>query len=116
MLFICYPKCSTCKKAQEWLDSHKIKYEIRHIVKDHPTYKELKEWVKISDLPVNKFFNTSGLVYKENHLKDKLLTMTDDEKLKLLSENGMLVKRPLLIGKNFVLVGFKEDKWNNLLK
>lgn len=116
MLFICYPKCSTCKKAKEWLDSHDIKYETRHIVENRPEYEELKVWTKTSGMPINKFFNTSGLVYKEKNLKEKLKTASDEEKLHLLAENGMLVKRPLLVSEEMVLVGFNEDKWSVLLK
>lgn len=113
MLFICYPKCSTCLKAKKWLDDNNIKYEERHIVEDNPKYDELKKWYERSGLPLKKFFNTSGLVYKNNNIKDKLLTMSEDEQLHLLATNGMLVKRPLLIGDEFVLVGFKEDEWKN---
>ena len=113
MLFICYPKCSTCLKAKKWLDDNGIKYEMRHIVEDNPTYDELKGWYQRSGLPLKKFFNTSGLVYKNNNIKDKLLTMSEDEQLHLLASDGMLVKRPLLISDEFVLVGFKEEEWKN---
>ena len=112
--FICYPKCTTCQKAQKWLDDNKIEYKLRDIKLDNPTLEELTEWYKQSALPFKKFFNTSGLLYKSLDLKNKLTTMTDDETLKLLASDGMLVKRPLLIGDDFVLVGFKEAEWNNI--
>ena len=112
--FICYPKCTTCQKAKKWLDDNKIEYEPRDIKLDNPTLEELTEWHKKSGLPLKKFFNTSGLLYKSLNLKNKLTTMTDDEMLKLLTTDGMLVKRPLLIGEDFVLVGFKESEWNNI--
>lgn len=115
MLFICYPKCSTCQKAKKWLEEHKIEYTERHIVEDKPSYDELKEWYSRSGLPLKKFFNTSGLLYKEMQLKDKLPTMSDEEQLKLLATNGMLVKRPLLVKDDIVLVGFKEAEWNEKL-
>ena len=111
--FICYPKCTTCQKARKWLDDNKIEYEFRDIKLDNPTLDELTEWYKKSGLPLKKFFNTSGLLYKSLGLKDKLPTMTDDEMLNLLASDGMLVKRPLLIGDDFVLVGFKEAEWAN---
>ena len=111
MLFICYPKCSTCQKAKRWLDEHNIEYTERHIVETNPTYDELKEWYSKSELPLKKFFNTSGLLYKEMQLKDKLPTMSEEEQLSLLASNGMLVKRPLLVKDNMVLVGFKEVEW-----
>ena len=110
--FICYPKCTTCKKAKKWLDDNKIEYEFRDIKLDNPTLDELTAWYKKSVLPLKKFFNTSGLLYKSLDLKNKLPTMTDDEMLKLLASDGMLVKRPLLIGDDFVLVGFKETEWS----
>ena len=109
--FICYPKCTTCQKAKKWLDDNKIEYELRDIKVDNPTLEELTEWYKKSGLPLKKFFNTSGLLYKSLELKDKLPTMTDEEMLNLLATDGMLVKRPLLIGQDFVLVGFKEAEW-----
>ena len=109
--FICYPKCTTCQKARKWLDDNKIEYELRDIKLDNPTIEELTEWHKKSGLPLKKFFNTSGLLYKSLDLKNKLLTMTDDDMLNLLASDGMLVKRPLLIGEKFVLVGFKEADW-----
>ena len=112
MLFICYPKCSTCQKAKRWLDENNIDYTERHIVETNPTYDELKEWYSKSRLPLKKFFNTSGLVYKEMQLKDKLPTMSEEEQLSLLATNGMLVKRPLLVKDNMVLVGFKEVEWS----
>ena len=113
--FICYPKCTTCQKAQKWLDDNKIEYEFRDIKLDNPTLDELTEWYKKSSLPLKKFFNTSGLLYKSLDLKNKLITMSEDEMLKLLASNGMLVKRPLLIGDSFVLVGFKEAEWDAAL-
>lgn len=116
MLLICYPKCSTCQKAKKWLDEQKINYTERHIVDDNPKYDELKEWYVRSGLPMKKFFNTSGLVYKEMQLKDKLPAMSEEEQLKLLAANGMLVKRPLLIDGDTVLVGFKEAEWKEKLK
>ena len=113
MLFVYYPKCSTCLKAKKWLDDNNIKYEERHIVEDNPKYDELKKWYQRSGLPLKKFFNTSGLVYKNNNIKDKLLTMSEEEQLRLLASDGKLVKRPLLISDEFVLVGFKDDEWKN---
>ena len=114
--FICYPKCTTCQKAKKWLDDNKIEYEFRDIKLDNPTLDELTEWHKKSGLPLKKFFNTSGLLYKSLDLKNKLITMSEDEMLKLLASDGMLVKRPLVIGKNFVFVGFKENEWGMNLK
>ena len=116
MQFICYPKCSTCQKAKKWLDEQGVEYTERHIVENSPTYDELKEWYIKSGLPLKKFFNTSGLLYKEMNLKEKLPTMSEDEQLKLLATNGMLVKRPLLVLENTVLVGFKEEQWNEICK
>ena len=116
MLFICYPKCSTCEKAKKWLDEHHLNYMERHIVEENPSYDELKEWVSKSGLPLKKFFNTSGLLYKEMKLKDKLPTMSEDEQLQLLATNGMLVKRPLVIGDEAILVGFKENEWSEKLE
>lgn len=110
-LLIEYPKCSTCKKAKKWLDEHQIAYTDRHIVEANPTYEELKQWYEQSGLPLKRFFNTSGLLYKEMQLKDKLETMSEEEQLKLLSTNGMLVKRPLLITEEKILIGFKEKEW-----
>ena len=113
--FVCYPKCTTCKKAEKWLDDNDIGYEMRDIKADNPTYDELNEWYNLSGLPLKKFFNTSGLLYKSMSLKEKLPTMSDNEMLKLLSSDGMLVKRPLLIGDDFVIVGFKESEWEEKL-
>lgn len=116
MLFLEYPPCSTCQKAKKWLDAHGIAYTDRHIKEDNPTYEELKQWYLASGLPLKKFFNTSGLVYKALGLKDKLPTMTEEEQLQLLSSDGMLVKRPLIITKDgTVLTGFKEADWNSKL-
>lgn len=109
--FICYPKCTTCQRAKKWLDGNNIEYELRDIKNDSPTLEELTDWYKTSGLPIRKFFNTSGLLYKSMDLKNKLPTMSEDDMLKLLSTDGMLVKRPLLVGDNFVLVGFKEAEW-----
>ena len=111
MQFICYPKCSTCQKAKKWLDAHNIEYTERHIAEANPSYDELKEWYEKSGLPLKKFFNTSGLLYKEMQLKDKLPAMSEDEQLQLLSTDGMLVKRPLIVNGDMVLVGFKETEW-----
>lgn len=115
MLFLYYPKCSTCQKAKKWLDEHNISYTERHIVEENPTYEELKQWYENGDLPLKKFFNTSGMLYKEQKLKDKLPTMSEDEQLKLLAANGMLVKRPLIVDGNMVLTGFKEKEWTEKL-
>ena len=115
MLLFCYPKCSTCKKVQKWLDEKNIKHEYRDIKSDNPKYDELKKWIKKSGLPIRKFFNTNGLVYKEMGLKDKLQSMSEDEQIKLLATDGMLVKRPLVISNDFVLVGFREEEWINTL-
>ena len=114
--FICYPKCTTCQKAKKWLDDNKMEYELRDIKQENPTLEELNEWYKKSGLPLKKFFNTSGLLYKSMDLKNKLPDMTEDEMLQLLSTDGMLVKRPILVADNFVLVGFKESEWNEKLK
>ncbi|HBH99239.1 MAG TPA: ArsC family transcriptional regulator [Lachnospiraceae bacterium] len=111
MIFICYPKCSTCQNAKKWLDEQEIKYTERHIVDNNPSYEELKEWYNKSGLPLKRFFNTSGLLYKEMQLKDKLPTMNEEEQLKLLATNGMLVKRPLVVNGDMVLIGFKEAEW-----
>ena len=115
MLFIQYPPCSTCQKAKKWLDEHNISYTNRHIKEDKPSYEELKRWYEKSGLPLKKFFNTSGLLYKSLNLKDKLPTMTDEEQLQLLSTDGMLVKRPIVVTEDAVLVGFKEAQWQQLL-
>ena len=113
--FICYPKCTTCQKAQKWLDDNGVEYELRDIKLQNPTFDELAIWHSKSGLPLKKFFNTSGLLYKSLELKSKIPTMSDEKMLNLLSTDGMLVKRPLLIGENFVFVGFKEDEWSNKL-
>lgn len=112
--FICYPKCTTCKRAQKWLDDNKIEYQLRDIKLDNPTIEELTAWYKLSGLPLKRFFNTSGLLYKSLDLKNKLPEMSEEEMLKLLATDGMLVKRPLLIGDDFVLVGFKEDDYGKI--
>ncbi len=111
MLFVCYPKCTTCQKAQKWLDANGVAYEISHIKDDNPTAGELKAWQERSGLPLRKFFNTSGLQYKALKLKDRLPDMSEEEQLALLASDGMLVKRPILVGDGFVLVGFREDAW-----
>jgi len=113
--FICYPKCTTCQKAQKWLDENRIEYEFRDIKEKNPSIEELTSWYSLSELPLKKFFNTSGLLYKSMELKLKLPTMTEDEQLKLLASDGMLVKRPIVIGEDFVLVGFKESEWSEIL-
>ena len=115
MLFIEYPKCSTCQKAKKWLDANGAVYTDRHIKEENPTVEELKEWHKKSGLPLKKFFNTSGLLYKELQLKDKLPAMSEEEQYVLLASDGMLVKRPILVTENAVLVGFKEDAWREIL-
>ena len=115
MLFLEYPKCSTCQKAKKWLDEHQISYEDRHIVENNPTFEELKDWYGRSGLPLKKFFNTSGMLYKEMKLKDKLPEMSEEEQLKLLAINGMLVKRPLIVDGDRVLTGFKMAEWEALL-
>lgn len=115
MKFICYPKCSTCKKAQNWLDSRGAEYTLRDIKTDNPTYEELKEWYEKSGLPLKKFFNTSGMLYRSMNLKDKLDFMTDEEKLRLLAEDGMIVKRPILLAGSKVLLGFKESEWSEII-
>ena len=115
VLFVEYPKCSTCKKAKKWLDEHGIPYTDRHIVEDNPSSSELKSWQEKSGLPLRRFFNTSGMLYKQMQLKDKLPTMTEDEQIKLLATDGMLVKRPFVVGDGFVLTGFKEKEWEEKL-
>ena len=115
MLFVNYPKCSTCRKAKKWLDEHNIDYESRHIIENNPTSDELRKWRGVSDLPLKRFFNTSGMKYRELKLKDKLPDMSEDEQLDLLSTDGMLVKRPILVGENIVLVGFKVKEWEEKL-
>lgn len=114
--FICYPKCTTCQKARKWLDENNIEYEFRDIKIENPSLEELTAWYKLSGLPLRKFFNTSGLLYKSMELKTKLPNMTDEEMLSLLATDGMLMKRPLAIGDDFVLVGFKEAEWVEKLK
>ena len=115
MLFVNYPKCSTCRKAKNWLDEHGIEYESRHIIDDNPTAEELRKWWGISDLPLKWFFNTSGMKYRELKLKDKLPDMSEDDQLELLSTDGMLVKRPILVDDDTVLVGFKVKEWEEKL-
>ena len=112
MLYICYPKCSTCRKAQSWLDENGINYTLRDIKEDNPSYDELKQWYEKSGLPIKRFFNTSGKLYKEMQLKDKLPSMSEEEQLKLLASDGMLVKRPIAVTDDSVLVGFKEPEWS----
>ena len=114
MLFVCYPKCSTCKKARKWLEENGIAFDERDIKEENPTRKELVKWHKESGLPLRKFFNTSGMLYRELQLKDKLPNMTEDEMYDLLASDGMLVKRPLLIKDDAVLVGFKQGEWETL--
>ena len=116
MLFVEYPKCTTCKKAKKWLDEAGVSYEDRDIKLDNPTEEELKAWHQLSGLPLKKFFNTSGNLYKEFKLKDKLPTMSEEEQYKLLATDGMLVKRPLVIGEDYVLIGFKEEQWAEKMK
>jgi arsenate reductase len=115
MKFICYPKCTTCQKAKKWLDEKGLHYEVRDIKTDNPSFDELKTWLAASGLPIQKFFNTSGLVYKSLNLKEKLPSMSEEEQLKLLATDGMLVKRPILVSDKFVLVGFKEKEWEQSL-
>lgn len=116
MLVLVYRKCSTCIKALKWLEDNNIEFTERPIKEENPTYEELKEWYQMSGLPLKKFFNTSGLIYKDLGLKDKLPTMSEEEQLQLLATNGMLVKRPLVVGEDFVLTGFKEKEWEEKLK
>ena len=115
MLFIQYPPCSTCQKAKKWLDEKEIQYTDRHIKENKPTYEELKDWHQRSGLPLKKFFNTSGLLYKSLNLKEKLPLMTEEEQLQLLASDGMLVKRPIVVTEDFVLTGFKAEEWENKL-
>ena len=115
MLFLQYPPCSTCQKAKKWLDAKGVTYVDRHIKEQNPTYEELKAWYEASGLPLKRFFNTSGLKYKELNLKEKLPTMTEEEQLRLLSTDGMLVKRPILVTEDRVLTGFKEAQWEEML-
>ena len=114
-LLLWYPKCSTCQKAKKWLEVNHISFEDRHIVEETPSKEELEKWINQSGLEIKKFFNTSGLKYKELNLKEKLSDMSEKEKIELLASNGMLIKRPLFINDKFVLVGFKEKEWKNLL-
>lgn len=114
MLFVCYPKCSTCMKAKKWLEERGMEYELRDIKTDNPTAEELKTWWEKSGLPLKRFFNTSGNLYKEMKLKDKLPQMSEEEQIALLSTDGMLVKRPILVSSGKVLVGFKEKEWEEL--
>ncbi len=116
MLVLVYRKCSTCMKALKWLEDNQIEFEERAIKEQNPTYEELKAWYQMSGMPLKKFFNTSGLLYKEMQLKDKLPGMSEDEQLELLATDGMLVKRPLVVGDGFVLTGFKESEWEEKLK
>ena len=115
MLFLCYPKCSTCRKAQAFLDARGAAYDLRDIRENNPTEKELRRWHARSGLPLKRFFNTSGILYRQLNLKDKLASMSEEEQLALLATDGMLVKRPLVIGDTFVLVGFREKEWLSLL-
>ena len=115
MLFIQYPKCTTCKRAGKWLEDHSIEVESRNIKEENPTFEELKEWYEKSGLPLKRFFNTSGMIYRERKLKDKIPNMTEDEMLSELATDGMLVKRPIVVGEDFVLVGFKEKEWEEKL-
>ena len=116
MLVLVYRKCSTCMKALKWLEEHNVEFEERAIVEQNPTYEELKAWYQRSGMPLKKFFNTSGLLYKDMQLKDKIPQMSEDEQLQLLATNGMLVKRPLVVGEDFVLTGFKESEWEEKMK
>ena len=113
--FICYPKCTTCMKAKEWLEDKQVEFELRNIKEENPSLEELTDWYKMSGLPLKKFFNTSGLLYKSMELKTKLPDMSEEEMLALLATDGMLVKRPLLVGEDFVLIGFKEKEWTEKL-
>ena len=115
MLFVNYPKCSTCRKAKKWLDEHGIEYESRHIVEDNPTAEEIEKWYKASDLPLKRFFNTSGMKYRELKLKDKLSNMSEAEQFEILASDGMLVKRPIIVSDYCILVGFKVDEWQDKL-
>lgn len=115
LLFLQYPPCSTCKRARKWLDDHTITYDSRHIKEENPTVSELEAWYKKSGLPLKKFFNTSGNLYKEMDLKTRLPLMNEQEQLNLLATDGMLVKRPIIVGEDFVLVGFKEEEWQEKL-
>ena len=116
MLFIQYPPCSTCQKAKKWLDEHGLNYTERHIKEDNPGYDELKSWYEMSGLPLKRFFNTSGLLYKSMNLKDRLPAMSEEEQLRLLATDGMLVKRPIIVDGETVMTGFREAEWECLLK
>ena len=115
MLFICYPKCTTCQKARKWLEANGISYTERNIKEQNPTAEELKQWHKASGLPLKRFFNTSGILYRDMGLKDKLKDMTEEEQIRLLSSDGMLVKRPIAVTAETALVGFRESEWEKLL-
>lgn len=115
-LLLCHPKCTACQRAKKWLDDNRIKYTERHLTVANPTAMELREWVMISRLPVSRFFNAGGMAYREANLKEVLPSMSDDQKISLLSTDGMLLRRPLLVGKELVLVGFKEEEWEVLIK
>lgn len=115
-LFLEYPKCSTCKKAKKWLEEHNIEFDKRHIIEENPTKEELKEWIENSGLPIKRFFNTSGMKYRELNLKDKLQNMSEEEMIEVLASDGMLVKRPIIIKKNIILTGFKEKEWQDKIK
>ena len=115
MLLLCYPKCSTCKKAKKWLDENNVEYNERDIKLDNPSYDELKSWYKKSGLPLKRFFNTSGMIYREMNLKDKLPNMDEEEQLKLLASDGMIVKRPIIVRGDFVLTGFRVKEWEEKL-
>ena len=114
-LFIHYPKCGTCRKASKWLEVSGVEVNARHIVEDNPKKDELSEWIDRSGLPINRFFNTSGMIYRENNLKDKVKTASREELLDMLASNGMVVKRPIVVGDDFVLVGFNEKEWSDKL-
>lgn len=116
MIFLEYPKCSTCKNAKKWLDDHGISYSDRHIKEQNPTYDELRAWHIRSGMPLKKFFNTSGLLYQSMNLKEKLPSMTEDEQLRLLASDGMLVKRPLVVSDDLILIGFRPEEWERTLK
>lgn len=116
VLFVEYPKCTTCKRAKKWLEENQVCYIDRHIAEDNPTKEEVMQWHEKSGLPLKKFFNTSGMIYREQGLKDKIPTMSEEEQYELLSTDGMLVKRPIIVGDDFVLVGFKEKDWEEKLK
>ncbi|WP_290771435.1 arsenate reductase family protein [Anaerofustis sp.] len=115
-LFLEYPKCSTCKKAKKWLEEYNIEFDERHIIEENPTKEELKEWIENSGLPIKRFFNTSGMKYRELNLKDKLQNMSEEEMIEVLASDGMLVKRPIIIKNNIILTGFKEKEWQDKIK